>query len=128
MLEALLIIFGVFAMVFTVAVLKVDKDAEKEKENAENTVVKTKFIDSSHTATSSSRTKAGSALARGAVGGALLGPVGMVAGAASAKKKTVVKESHTTTFMVYYEDGTHKAETVSNSSALYEIYMSKLEM
>lgn len=32
-----------------------------------------------------------------------------------------------TTFMVYYRDGTHKAKTIKNGTAEYDLYMSMLE-
>lgn len=86
--------------------------------------VKTKFIDSSHTATS--QIKTGSAVGRAAVGGLIAGPVGALVGAGTAKQKTV--EHHTTTFMVYYDDGSRKAETVSNGSYQYKRYMELLDV
>lgn len=86
--------------------------------------IKTKFIDSSHTATS--RAKTGSAVGRAAVGGMIAGPIGAIVGASTAKHKTT--EHHTTTFMVYYDDGTRKVETVSNGSYQYDKYMKLLDM
>ena len=87
-------------------------------------VTKTKFIDSAHTATS--RVKTGSAVGRAAVGGMIAGPIGAMVGASTAKHKTT--EHHTTTFMVYYDDGTRKVETVSNGSHQYDKYMKLLDM
>lgn len=87
-------------------------------------VVKTKFIDSSHTATSHAKTS--SAVGRAAVGGMIAGPFGAIVGASTAKHKTT--EHHTTTFMVYYDDGTRKVETVSNGSYQYDKYMRLLDM
>lgn len=87
-------------------------------------VIKTRFIDSSHTATS--KTKTSSAVGRAAVGGLIAGPVGALVGAGTAKQKTV--EHHTTTFMVYYDDGSKKVETVSNGSYQYDRYMQLLDM
>ena len=91
-------------------------------------IVKTKFIDSSHTATSTSRTSTSSAIGRAAVGSMIAGPVGAVVGASTAKQRHTVNEHHTTTFMVYYSDGTHRHETVENNSSKYNLYMSKLEL
>jgi len=100
----------------------------RENKIKRETVIKTKFIDSSHTATSSSRTKVGSAAGRAIVGGMIAGPVGAIIGGGTGKKKTTITEHHTTTFMVYYKDGTHKAETVENNTTRYQIYMDRLEM
>ena len=37
------------------------------------------------------------------------------------------KYYHETTFMIYYTDGTHTAQTIENGTGLYDNYMSKLE-
>ncbi len=70
----------------------------------------------------SSTKKAGSAIARGAVGGALLGPVGLVGGAVSAKNKD------TTTFLIEYKDGRRETKTVKNSDPDFKLYCKFLEM
>lgn len=62
-----------------------------------------------------SRTKAGSAIARGAVGGVLLGPVGLLAGS-SAKKKTTV------TLIIHYQDGHVETKTVKLDSGEFKRY------
>ena len=80
------------------------------------------IIDSSHIATS--RTAGMSAFGRGLVGGAILGPLGMAAGVASASKKTSTEDK--TTFLIIYNDGTQKVETVSNTSYKYKIYINKI--
>lgn len=87
-------------------------------------IVKTKIIDTSHT--SSDQVSTGSVVGRAVVGNALFGGVGAVVGASTAKKKT--KEHHTTTFMVYYDNGMTQHKTVENGSKLYEKYMAKLEV
>lgn len=79
----------------------------------------TEIVDSTHRF--SERTKAGSAFARGAVGGFLLGPIGALAGASSAKKH--VTHEDWTTFVIYYKDGNRKVERVNNNSRKYRIYL-----
>ena len=37
------------------------------------------------------------------------------------------KYYHETTFMIYYTDGTHTAQTIEDGTGLYDSYMSKLE-
>ncbi|MBR6521775.1 MAG: hypothetical protein IKT47_03825 [Oscillospiraceae bacterium] len=119
-----------FLIIVIIAIILIIIITDKNRQNTptKRTVVKTRFVDSSHTATSSSQVKLGSAIARGAVGGLIGGPIGMVAGAVTAKKKNTVTEHHTTTFMVYYKNGNRKADTVDNSSDLYKLYMSKLDL
>ena len=124
----IVIMFGIVFVTAIITTIVNNADTAKENRLKRKTVWKTRFIDSSHTATSSSRIRTGSAVARGLVGGALLGPVGAVAGAATGRQRTTVNEHHTTTFMVYYIDGSHRVETVENTTERYRIYMSKLEM
>lgn len=62
---------------------------------------------------SDSRKKVGSALLRGAAGGLILGPIGLLAGATG-------KNKHTTTFMLEYSNGERETETVSNKSSRFE--------
>lgn len=71
--------------------------------------------------TEKSKTKASitSSVVRGAVGGLLLGPVGMVAGAVTPKKKTVT-ETKTVTFAVLYANGERKLETVKHDSKRFK--------
>lgn len=73
-------------------------------------------IDYTIVAGSNSQKSMGSSIARGAVGGALLGPVGLIGGAASGKNKT------TTTFTIVYKNGKRKVETVDNNSFLFREY------
>ncbi|WP_459129200.1 hypothetical protein [Guggenheimella bovis] len=87
-------------------------------------IVKTKIIDTSHT--SSDQVSTGSAVGRAVIGGALFGDIGAIVGASTAKRK--VKEHHTTTFMVYYDNGMTQHKTVENGSKLYEKFMAKLEV
>ena len=69
---------------------------------------------------SESRKSASSSLMRGAVGGALLGPAGLLAGGLSGKNKTKNK----TTFLITYDDGTSMNQTVEDNGILYNSYMS----
>ena len=66
-----------------------------------------------------SRKSASSSLVRGAVGGALLGPAGLLAGGLSGKNKVKNK----TTFLVTYDDGTSMNHTVEDNGILYNSYM-----
>lgn len=68
---------------------------------------------------SESRKSASSSLVRGAVGGALLGPAGLLAGGLSGKNKTKNK----TTFLITYDDGTSMNQTVEDNGILYNSYM-----
>lgn len=128
------IVYGigcVFAPVCLFAVLhKASKNANKARKLVGNIVeiekertVKTTIVDSSHTVTS--RTSTGSAVGRAVVGGAIFGGIGALVGATTAKQKSI--EKHSTTFLVYYNDGNRTHKTVKNGSELYEIYMSRLE-
>jgi hypothetical protein len=121
---ALVIGVGLIVVIIMICVVGNTKERKGRYYRARNEVVRTVLVDSSHTATA--RTKATSAAARGAIGGALFGPLGMVAGAVSGKKK--VTEHHTTTFLVYYRDGTRETETVENGTELYNLYMNKLDV
>lgn len=106
-----------------------DKKKEAEKlETARQTVVKTKFIDSSHTVTQTATPKTGSAIGRAVVGDTVAGPVGAIVGASTAKQKVTTEEKHETTFMVWYSDGTRKHETVANGTELYNFYMDMLDL
>lgn len=63
-----------------------------------------------------SRKNAGNTLVRGAVGGALFGGVGLVAGAMSGKNKITSK----TTFLIEYASGKKETKTVNNDSKEYQ--------
>lgn len=67
-----------------------------------------------------SRKKMGSALGRAAVGTAILGPIGLIAGATA-------KTKDTTTFQVIYSDGTQETMTVKNNSAIFKELCSYLD-
>lgn len=61
-----------------------------------------------------SNKQVGSVLARGAVGGLFLGPVGLLAGITGKSKQS-------TTFMIEYSNGKRETETVDNNSPRFEL-------
>ncbi|MBQ9211077.1 MAG: hypothetical protein IJ153_05715 [Clostridia bacterium] len=79
-------------------------------------------VDSVMIAGQESRTKTGSAIGRGAVGGALLGPLGMVAGAAGAKKNTTV------TLIIRYKSGRTETKAVKLNSSEFKKYAKYIKM
>lgn len=66
-----------------------------------------------------SRKSVSSSLVRGAVGGALLGPAGLLAGGLSGKNKN----SQMITFLVKYNDGSSDIQTAKKGSLTYNTYM-----
>lgn len=99
-----------------------EKQARIDQEYLDS-ILKTVIVDSSHTVTNNG-VSTGSAVGRAVVGGALFGGVGAVVGASTAKNK--ITEKHSTTFLVYFTDGTQRAITVDNGSKQYNMYISKL--
>ena len=79
------IILGIWAAVSE------NKKEKERKEHATRTVMRTRIIDSSHTATATSKVNTGSAVSRGVVGGMIAGPVGAIVGASTAKQDTESK-------------------------------------
>lgn len=75
-------------------------------------------------ANSDSRKSVSSSVIHGTVGGALLGPAGLVGGALSGKNKVTNK----TTFLIEYEDGHRETKTVDNDSSEFEKLCKYLEM
>lgn len=94
--------------------------AEKEQRRKAITIQKVQIINSN----SNSRKKAGSSISRGIVGGALLGPAGMVGGALSGKNKV----TNTTTFLIQYVDGHKETKTVKNDSFEFKKLIQYVEM
>ncbi len=94
----------------------------KAKENLSNRykIVKTMIVNSSQ----DSRKKASSSIARGAIGGAVLGPAGLVGGALSGKNKV----TNTVTFLVEYGDGHRETKTVQTDTREFEKLCKYLEM
>lgn len=83
---------------------------EKNRYNADNTIDYTILV------SEDSKKSLGSSIVRGAVGGALLGPVGLVGGAVTGKNKTK------TTFTIVYKSGRKEVQTVENNSNEFETY------
>lgn len=83
---------------------------EREQYNLDNTIDYTIIV------SEDSKKSLSSAVARGAIGGALLGPVGLVGGAISGKNKAK------TTFTVVYKSGRREILTVDNDSSDFAIY------
>jgi len=89
---------------------RIQYEKQKQKERLD------RIIDYTIIVAEDSKKSLGSAVTRGAVGGALLGPVGLVGGAISAKNKSE------TTFTVVYKSGRREVVTVSNDSFEFEKY------
>jgi hypothetical protein len=68
-----------------------------------------------------SRKSASSSILRGAVGGALLGPIGIIGGAISGKNK------RETTFLLIYNNGMKKTVTVKTNGLMFKQYVKYLE-
>ena len=77
------------------------------------TIEKTEIIDEQQRGKSFT-----SSATRGLVGGALLGPVGLLAGSLSGKNK-----KDKVTFLVTYKDGHTSIETVKKGSIIYKTYI-----
>ena len=78
-------------------------------------IVSTEILDSY----TDSRKSASSSFIRGAVGGALFGGVGALAGGLSGKNKN----KSMITFLVKYNDGTQDTQTVKTGSLIYNTYI-----
>lgn len=92
----------------------------KENQRKAKTISKVVIVGS----TSNSRKKVGSSIVRGAVGGTLLGSVGLVGGALSGKNKV----TNETTFLIEYEDGHRETKKVDNNSYEFQKLCKYLEM
>lgn len=87
-----------------------------------NTSQKMKTIKKTIIVSADSKKKIGSAIARGAIGGTILGPVGFVGGAISGKNK------NSTTFLIEYTNGERETKIVENNSPEFEKLCKFLEM
>lgn len=85
-------------------------ELEKQRYYEDNTIDYTVIV------AEDSKKSLGSAVTRGAIGGAILGPVGLVGGAISGKNKSE------TTFTVVYKSGRRKVVTVRNDSEQFKEY------
>lgn len=70
-----------------------------------------------------SKKSMGSSIARGAIGGALFGGVGVIGGALSGKNKTKTK----VTFKIVYTDGTEMIKTTDLNDMYYTTFMKFLK-
>ena len=87
-----------------------------ERLKAANTIVSTAIVGG--TTIGKQKASITSSVVRGAVGGAVFGPVGMIAGAVTPKKKTVIKDAKVT-FAILYASGDRTVETVKVGSKRY---------
>lgn len=97
-----------------------NKEIKKQNSINRNKIIKTAIISN----TTDSRKKAGSTIIRGAVGGSILGPVGMLGGAMSGKNKVTNK----TTFLIEYADGHRETKEVKNNSIDFKYLCDYLDM
>lgn len=119
------VMLGLLAMVFIIAYLYLHSERGKKSQMmAKAKPIKTKFIDSSHTVYTQRSTS--STIGRAVVGGAIGGGLGAIVGASTGKNKNTLIDK--TTFMVYYDNGVHQVETVSNGSYQYKRYMELLDV
>lgn len=116
---------GCLAMIFIIAYFyDHSKRGKKLRMMAKAKPIKTKFIDSSHTVYTQRSTS--STIGRAVVGGAIGGGLGAMVGASTGRIKNTPIDK--TTFMVYYDNGVHQVETVSNGSYQYKQYMELLDI
>lgn len=78
-------------------------------------IVSTEIIES-YTDTNKSAT---SSLVRGAIGGALFGGAGLLAGSLSGKNK----HTNMVTFLIKYNDGSQDTQTAKKGSLIYNTYI-----
>lgn len=99
-----------------------------KKKHPPKTVVKTKLIDKHDNSHSSTRTSTSSALGRGIVGAAIAGPIGALAGAATARSETVTNSDTEYTFKVWWSDDTTSIERCKYDDANYRRFIEKIEL
>lgn len=97
--------------------------AKQEQQALARTVVKTKILDSQSTMTSKGSMV--SSAGRAVLGGMVAGTIGAIIGGSTGKR--TIQEYKSTTFKVWYGDGSIKIKTVSNGSYDWKQYMEKLE-
>lgn len=97
------------SIVFLVVLVSASAMADRKKQIEKFKFIKQTIIVSSN---QDIQKKFGSSVIRGAVGGSLLGPAGLVGGAVSGKNKI----TNQTTFLIEYEDGKRETLTVNNNS------------
>lgn len=127
-----LIVYFVFAICILFIVLlgyfgiKKDKAKTFERDN----VIKTRFLDQNVTSSVTSSKTRGDSIGRAIVGGVVAGPAGTIIGAGTGKKKTTytTAQHSSTTFLVYYKDGSQSIKTVDEGSDMYKLYLNKLSV
>lgn len=113
-----IVIMFCIALIFAWFLVYFDKKSNDEFIVEQQKVEKTYLLDTQ----THERISGSSAFARGLVGGAIGGDLGMIAGAASAKTKT----STTYTFLVYYKDGSRATKDCLKGGERWDFYISKL--
>ena len=116
-------IFVIFLIIGIAQLCKQSSDNKIEQERVQNLTEQErkayyddKTIDYTIIVSQDSKKSLGSAVVRGAAGGALLGPAGLVGGALSGKNQTK------TTFTVVYKSGRKDVITVDNDSDEFKMY------
>ncbi len=116
-------IFVIFLIIGIAQLFKQSSDNKIEQERVQNLTEQErkayyddKTIDYTIIVSQDSKKSLGSAVVRGAAGGALLGPAGLVGGALSGKNQTK------TTFTVVYKSGRKDVITVDNDSDEFKMY------
>lgn len=130
-MELFIIIFSALCFMFLIVGIKGDIDErkrvnemtaeereeyDKKQEKLKQERKKNNEIDYTIIVGGDSRKSVGSSVTRGAIGGALLGPVGLVGGALSGKNKSK------TTFTIVYKSGRREVKTVDNNSWEFDKY------
>lgn len=117
-----MIIFLCFLIV-AIGVICVNKSEEQREQKIQNLpeterqrYYQDNTIDYTIIVSEDSKKSLGSAITRGAIGAAMLGPVGLVGGAISGKNKAK------TTFTIVYKSGRREVVTVDNNSQEFEKY------
>lgn len=126
-----IIIFSAFCLLFLIVGIKSDiderkkvnemtgeerKEYDKKQEQLKQERKANHEIDYTIIVGADTRKSAGSSVARGAIGGAILGPAGLVGGALSGKNNSE------TTFTIVYKSGRREVKTVNNNSMEFDKY------
>lgn len=124
-LIGVIVLVVILAVMFVIAYLYDHSErGKKSRMMARAKPIRTKLVDSSHTVYTQKSTS--STVGRAIVGGAIGGGIGAIVGASTGKNKNIQIDE--TTFMVYYDNGVRKVETVSNGSFQYDRYMKLLDV
>lgn len=92
-----------------------NESKSKRSSNIFKTIEKTRIIDTD------SRKSLSSSIIKGSVAGWILGPIGLLGGSLSAKNRK------STTFLIFFTDGSRKTVTVRNNGFDYKRYIRYLE-